>query len=87
LSASNRKDLATDFVKWILSPKGQGLLATSECFWAMPANSKAELDDSAKKILRWDEQPNFLAKSQVSLLPDADTDAEMLDIWTEFLQS
>ncbi len=87
LSASNRKGLATEFVKWIMSPKGQGLLATSECFWAMPANSKAELDASAKKILRWDEQPGFLASSHVSLFPDADMDAEMLDIWTEFLQS
>jgi spermidine/putrescine transport system substrate-binding protein len=87
LSDSNRKDLASEFVKWILSPKGQGLLATSECFWAMPANSKAELDAKSKEILRWDEQDDFLARSDVSLLPDPAMDTEMLDIWTEFLQS
>jgi spermidine/putrescine transport system substrate-binding protein len=87
LSNSKRKELATEFVKWILSPKGQGLLATSECFWAMPANAKAELSAEAKGHLRWDDQPGFLANSQVSLLPDAELDAEMLDIWTEFLQS
>ncbi len=87
LADSNRKDLAMQFVQWILSSKGQGLLATSDCFWAMPANSTAELSDDAKANLRWDDQPGFLAKSHVSLLPDAEMDAEMLDIWTEFLQS
>ena len=53
----------------------------------MPANGKAELDAGAKKILRWDDQADFLARSEVSLLPDAEMDAEMLDIWTEFQQS
>lgn len=87
LSKSNKKDLAAEFVKWILSPKGQGLLATSECFWAMPTNSKAELTDAQKTILRWDQQADFLSRSAVSLFPDADLDAEMLDLWTEFQQS
>ncbi len=87
LSSSNRKELAAEFVKWILSPKGQGLLATSECFWAMPANETAELSTEEKTILRWDDQPDFLARSQVSLLPDPEMDVEMLDIWTEFLQA
>ena len=87
LSASKKQDLAQEFVKWILSPKGQGLLATSECFWAMPANSAAELSDEAKTHLRWNDQSKFLASSHVSLFPDADMDAAMLDIWTEFLQS
>ncbi|MCY3830108.1 MAG: spermidine/putrescine ABC transporter substrate-binding protein [Rhodospirillaceae bacterium] len=87
LSKSKRKDLARKFVQWILSPKGQGRLATSECFWAMPANRKAEISDKDKAILRWKEQDDYLARSEFSLLPDSDTDAEMLDIWTEFLQS
>ncbi len=87
LANSNRKELAMEFVKWILSSKGQGLLATSDCFWAMPANSTAELSDEAKTLLRWDDQSDFLAKSNVSLLPSAEMDTEMLDMWTEFLQS
>lgn len=87
LADSERKELASEFLKWILSPKGQGLLATSECYWAMPANSKAEVDPAAKAILRWDEQPNYLARSAVSLFPDPEMDSKMLDIWTEFLQS
>ncbi len=87
LSSSNRKELATEFIKWILSPTGQGLLATSECFWAMPANEKAEISAEDKIHLRWDNQADFLQRSHVSLLPDPEMDAEMLDIWTEFLQS
>ena len=87
LSGSNRKELAAEFIKWILSPAGQGLLATSECFWAMPANEKAEISAEDKVHLRWDNQADFLQRSHVSLLPDAEMDAAMLDVWTEFLQS
>lgn len=87
LSDSNRQDLAAEFIKWIMSPTGQGLLATSECFWAMPANETAEISAADKAILRWDDQQDFLARSQVALFPDAEMDAAMLDIWTEFLQS
>lgn len=82
---SGKKDLATEFVKYILSPQGQGALATADCYWAMPANSKAELDDSQKKQLRWDQQPGFIANSHPYFIPDADLDAAMLDVWTEVL--
>ena len=55
---STRKELATEFVKYILSPEGQARLATSSCYWAMPANAKAgaELTDQQKAALRWDDQ-------------------------------
>ena len=84
---SGKKDLAKAFVQYILSPDGQGRLATSECYWAMPANSQAVLDDSQKQILRWDEQPRFLDRSVPSTISQPEIDAAMLDIWTEFLQS
>jgi|MDTC01.3.fsa_nt_gb spermidine/putrescine transport system substrate-binding protein len=87
IADSGRKELAEHFVRWILSNKGQGALATSECFWAMPANKSAELTAEQKSILRWDQQDDFLAKSHFSIFPDPDLDAEMMDIWTEFLQS
>jgi spermidine/putrescine transport system substrate-binding protein len=87
VATSDRKDLAAEFVKWILSAEGQGLLATSECYWAMPANSKAVVPADAKAILRWDQQPDYLARSNVAVFPDAEMDSEMLDLWTEFLQS
>ena len=83
---SKKKKLAFDFVNHVLSPEGQGALATSECYWAMPANKKAVLSAAEKKILRWDEQAAFLGRSVPSTIGRADIDSEMLDIWTEFLQ-
>jgi spermidine/putrescine transport system substrate-binding protein len=87
LATSQRKDLALEFIRWVMSPKGQGALATSECYWAMPTNAKAEIDEAQRTILRWDEQPEFLRNSVFSQLPAGDLDARMLEIWTEFQQS
>jgi len=84
---SNKKDLANEFVKWVINPEGQGLLATSDCYWAMPTNSNAALNDAQKQILRWDEQPGFLAKSHLSFLPQPELDSAMLELWMEFVQS
>ena len=84
---SNKKDLAVEFVKYVVSPEGQSRLATSECYWAMPANSKTELSADEKEILRWDQQGGFLDRSVPSTISQPEIDAEMLDIWTEFLQS
>ncbi|MEM7169551.1 MAG: spermidine/putrescine ABC transporter substrate-binding protein [Pseudomonadota bacterium] len=85
---SKNKDLAIEFVKYIMSPEGQARLATSSCFWGMPANAKAgdHLNDFQKSALRWDEQPEFQAKSHRYFIPDAELDGQMLDVWTEFLQ-
>jgi spermidine/putrescine transport system substrate-binding protein len=85
-AGSEKQQLATEFVKYILSPEGQARLATSSCYWAMPANSKAALTDEQKAVLRWDEQPGFIAKSYPYFIPDAELDAKMLEVWTEFLQ-
>lgn len=85
-AASTKKRLATEFVKYVLSPEGQARLATSSCYWAMPANTKAALSDAQKAVLRWDEQPGFIAKSYPYFIPDAGLDAKMLEVWTEFLQ-
>jgi spermidine/putrescine transport system substrate-binding protein len=83
---SGKKQLATEFVKYILSPEGQARLATSSCYWAMPANSKAALTDGQKAVLRWDEQPGFIANSYPYFVPGPELDARMLEVWTEFLQ-
>ena len=85
---SKRKDLALEFVKYIMSPEGQARLATSSCFWGMPANANAgeKLTAEQKQALRWDEQATFLKNSHRYFIPDADLDARMLDVWTEFLQ-
>lgn len=85
---SERKDLAVEFVKYILSPEGQARLATSSCYWAMPANAKAaaHLTDAQKAALRWDDQAEYLKRAQLYPAPDSALDAEMQDVWTEMLQ-
>ncbi|HEY7764090.1 MAG TPA: spermidine/putrescine ABC transporter substrate-binding protein [Aestuariivirgaceae bacterium] len=86
-AASRNKDLALKFIQYILSPEGQARLATSSCYWGMPANQKAALTDEQKKILRFDEQTQFLARAQPYPAPDADLDKKMQDVWTEMLQA
>lgn len=87
-ASSKKKDLAVKFVQYILSPEGQARLATSSCYWAMPANSKAgaHLSGQQKTALRWDDQKDYLARSQLYPVPSAELDQKMQDVWTEFLQ-
>jgi spermidine/putrescine transport system substrate-binding protein len=82
LAGSENQDLATKFVQYIVSDEGQAALATSSCYWGMPANKNAALTDEQKDILRWDEQSGFIANSYPYYIPDADLDAAMLDVWT-----
>jgi spermidine/putrescine transport system substrate-binding protein len=86
-SASKNKDMALKFIQYVMSPEGQARLATSSCYWGMPASKVAALDDAQRKILRFDEQPEFLKRSQPYPAPSADLDKKMQDLWTEMLQS
>ncbi|MFN0113231.1 MAG: extracellular solute-binding protein [Paracoccaceae bacterium] len=88
LAGSKKQALALDFVKYIVSPEGQARLATSSCYWGMPANAKAgdQLSADQKAILRWDQQPDFLKRAQLYPIPDAALDTAMQDMWTEMLQ-
>lgn len=89
LAGSTQPDLALEFVKYITGPEGQARLATSSCYWGMPANAKAGdvLTPEQKAVLRWDEQPDFIARSQLYPVPDAALDTAMQDLWTEMLQN
>ena len=82
------KDAAMQFVKYITSPEGQARLATSSCYWGMPANMKAGdvLTPDQKAVLRWDQQPDYLARAQLYPVPSAELDTKMQDLWTEMLQ-
>jgi spermidine/putrescine transport system substrate-binding protein len=84
--ASTRKDAATKFLQYVLSPEGQARLATSSCYWGMPANAKAALDDTQKAVLRFDQQPGFIANSHLYISPTDELDQAMQAVWTEFLQ-
>ncbi len=87
VAGSTQPDLALEFVTYITSPEGQARLATSSCYWGMPANAKAGdlLTPEQKAVLRWDQQPEFLARAQLYPIPDAALDTAMQDLWTEML--
>jgi spermidine/putrescine transport system substrate-binding protein len=84
---STNKDMALKFIQYIMSPDGQARLATSACYWGMPANSKAALNDDQKKTLRFAEQPEFLKRAQGYPAPDDALDKKMQDLWTAVLQA
>ena len=88
LAGSERQDLAVEFVRHVVSPEGQAALATSSCFWGMPANARAGdlLSEKQRAVLRWDEQEGYLARAQDYPAPDAELDAAMQDLWLETLQ-
>jgi spermidine/putrescine transport system substrate-binding protein len=89
LEASENKEAALQFVQYITSPEGQARLATSACYWGMPANQKAGdvLTDEQKDVLRWDSQPDYLARAQLYPVADAALDSAMQDMWTTMLQA
>ena len=89
LADSTRQEDAMKFVQYITSPEGQARLATSSCYWGMPANAAAGdvLTAEQKTILRWDNQPDYLARSQLYPVPDAALDTAMQDLWTDMLQN
>lgn len=84
---SKNKDNALKFIQYIMSPEGQARLATSSCYWGMPANKQASLNDEQKKILRFDEQGEFLKRAQGYPAPSEDLDKKMQDVWTEMIQA
>lgn len=88
MKASKKQDLALKFVQYIVSPEGQARLATSSCYWAMPANMKAgeHLTDAQKAALRWNDQAEYLKKTQLYPIPSAELDQKMQDAWTDMMQ-
>ena len=87
-ASSTKKDLALKFVQYIMSPEGQARLATSSCYWGMPANRKAGefLNARQKAALRWDQQEEYLARAVMYPSPSPELDKQFQDLWTEFLQ-
>ncbi|HEY4162263.1 MAG TPA: spermidine/putrescine ABC transporter substrate-binding protein [Dongiaceae bacterium] len=86
-ATSKNPDLAKKFVQYIVSPEAQGKLATSSCYWGMPANSKAVLNDEQKTILRWNDQPGYIKISYPYLQMTPDFDKKLQALWAEVLQS
>lgn len=89
LKDSKKPDLALKFIKYVLSPEGQAALSTSSCYWGMPAQKDAALNDEQKEVLKFssDAQTRDLAASNRYPAPDADLDRQMQDTWNDILQA
>ena len=86
-ASSQDKPLAVKFIQYILSPAGQAKLATSACYWGMPANTEASLTPAQKTILRWDDQAVFVKSSHPYLQMTPEFDKKLQALWASVLQS
>jgi spermidine/putrescine transport system substrate-binding protein len=84
---SPNQELAKKFIAYVMSAEAQSKLATSSCFWGVPTNRKAQLDDQARRLLHFDRQAEYLKRLQFYPVPDESLDKKMQDLWTEVLQS
>ncbi len=85
-ASSKNSALAVKFVQYILSPDGQARLATSSCYWGMPANRTAGLTAEQKSILRWDDQPGYIKTSYPYLQMTPDFDQKLQALWAQVMQ-
>lgn len=86
-ASSGHKDLATAFAKYILTPEAQAKLATSSCYWGMPANRKAVLSEADKTILQWAQQPAYIARTATYPQLTPAFDKTLQKLWTEVMQN
>jgi spermidine/putrescine transport system substrate-binding protein len=85
-AASTAKPMGVKFIQYILSPQGQARLATSSCYWGMPANTQAALTPAQKAILRWDDQPTYLKSSYTYLQMTPAFDNKLQALWAQVMQ-
>lgn len=88
LADAKNPEMALKFMQYILSPEGQAKLATSSCYWAMPANKKTGdvLNNQQKAALRWDQQQGYLSSAQLYPSVSPELDKKMEDLWIEMQQ-
>jgi spermidine/putrescine transport system substrate-binding protein len=85
-AASKDKPLGVKFIQYILSPVGQAKLATSSCYWGMPANTQAALTPAQKADLRWDNQPTYIKESYPYIQMTPTLDKQLQALWAEVMQ-
>ncbi|RBM07707.1 ABC transporter substrate-binding protein [Novacetimonas cocois] len=87
LSASQRKDMALRFARYLRTPQAQAHLATSSCYWGMPANMQTPLSPEIRAALHWDEQPAQIAATR--LLPQLSPDMrqKLKSLWDSVIQA
>ena len=62
-------------------------MATSSCYWGMPANRKAVLNEADKTILQWAQQPAYIARTATYPQLTPAFDKTLQKLWTEVMQN
>lgn len=86
LATSQRKALALAFAQYLRTPAAQARLATSSCYWGMPASPLAPLDPAAKTALHWDDQPAYIAASHPYPVIDHAMDGKLRALWDDVMK-
>ena len=83
---SKNKDMALKFIQYIMSPEGQARLATSSCYWGMPANTKAALTDGAEEDPALRRAARLSSQAPSPIGAERRSRQEDAGVWTEMLQ-
>jgi len=86
LADSENKELALEYLKYVISAEGQARFAMNNCGINMPANASAALTEAEKATIRWESADDSLAASHLNHYYDQELDQAMLDMWARFLQ-
>ncbi|MBV1830156.1 extracellular solute-binding protein [Komagataeibacter sp. AV436] len=86
VESSQRKALALAFARYLRTPEAQARLATSSCYWGMPANTRAPLDDTTRTALHWAQQPAYIAASHPYPVVDDAMDAKLRALWADVMK-
>ncbi len=86
-AGSRNPELANEFVKYLSSPEGQAIFATSACYWGSPINNKVELSEAEAAALRFDELGELLDRSYLTIYFGEEFDKQLQELWAEFLQN
>ena len=87
VEASQRKALALAFARYLRTPEAQARLATSSCYWGMPANTRAPLDDATRTALHWAQQPAYIAASHAFPIVNDAMDAKLRALWADVMKN
>ncbi|MFT8635286.1 ABC transporter substrate-binding protein [Novacetimonas hansenii] len=87
LSSSQRKDMALRFAKYLRTPQAQAHLATSSCYWGMPADMRTPLDPAIKNALHWEDQPAQIAATRMLPQLSPDMRHRLQALWTSVMQA
>jgi len=83
-AGTKKRELAELLVAYYASPEGNARVATSDCYWALPANRAVgdHMTEEEKVILEWDNMASYVKKAT----PYVQIEEQTLERWTANIQ-